>query len=218
MLLAVVAGAAEPTDDFERAAESCRSLPFEAQGDCMQRLAAAAREPAAGDVREDELRRATRSYHLRLADALARSGRPRELAFAATLRSLASKEAPAPPAPNNGSASQPIAVDPQVVAWRRVGGGGAPPGCPRQCAVAGCRFQHRQQRDPICRGGAMAAAEPTIWRRGQCRDGDRIPCWQPRAHRTVSICMSMTNCAGSPAHCRHHPHASERACCTVGRA
>ncbi|HVI59606.1 MAG TPA: hypothetical protein VM619_12160 [Luteimonas sp.] len=59
-------------------------------------------------------------YHARVAAELAATGKPRELAFAATLLQLAGDAPVEPPAPGDDTPSQPASRDPRIAQWRQL--------------------------------------------------------------------------------------------------
>lgn len=72
--------------------------------------------PPQATTDEAAMRGAWQSWSQRSAAALAATGQPRELAFAAVLHGLA--DAP-PPDPDGDTLSRPLTPDPQTAAWRR---------------------------------------------------------------------------------------------------
>lgn len=86
----------------------CQRLAPQLREDCVEQLM----QPSPEALARMELGRRTQSaYYSRIAERIAASGQPRELAFAATLRMIASLSGLAPDAPQ--------APDAQVRAWRR---------------------------------------------------------------------------------------------------
>jgi len=63
---------------------------------------------------------ATEAWYARVADALAASGKPRDLAFAATLLQLAGQAGVAGAAPGGDAPSQAVQRDPRVGQWRQL--------------------------------------------------------------------------------------------------
>jgi hypothetical protein len=116
LLLAPAAQAQLPDDREAALGAQCAALPAVEQAACFEEVEAAA---PGEQARMREMRDETSAYDARLASALAAQGAPRDLAFAATLRSFATRGTQAPPARDNGVASQPVPDDPQLAAWRR---------------------------------------------------------------------------------------------------
>ena len=59
-------------------------------------------------------------YHARVAAELAATGRPRDLAFAATLLQIAGEAPTEPPVPGDDAPSQRAPRDPRIAQWRQL--------------------------------------------------------------------------------------------------